>query len=44
VGPPDGTPTGPEPRAEPDPDARDLPGDDDERFLAERPPHHDREH
>jgi hypothetical protein len=44
VGPPDGTPAGPEPRAEPEPDAALSEDERDvERFLAERPPHHDQE-
>jgi hypothetical protein len=41
VGPVGALPAAPEPRVEdPEPEAR---SDDDERFLRDRPPHHDRE-
>ena len=41
VGPPGARPGGAEPR--PEPRAEPAGPDDDERFLADRPPHHDRE-
>jgi hypothetical protein len=41
VGPPGARPSQDEPRLD-DPE-RAAPADDDERFRAERPPHHDRE-
>lgn len=39
MGPPGATPPGEEPRAEPV--ERDETPQDDERFLSERPPHHE---
>jgi hypothetical protein len=45
VGPPGATPPTDEPRVERELEPADEPAlrDDDERFLVERPPHHDRE-
>jgi hypothetical protein len=42
VGPPGGRPPQDEPRLD-EPERTEPPPDDDERFRAERPPHHDRE-